>query len=70
MKDARFDVRAFPTIYLHSASGKVIPYEGDLDNAEPLINFINDNKDSSPGEGEIVKEMIVENLSVTRRDEL
>jgi hypothetical protein len=48
----------------------VIPYEGDLDSVEPLIKFINDNKDSYAGMGEIIEEMIVENLSGTRRDEL
>ena len=70
IKDDRFEVRAFPTIYLHSASGKVIPYEGGLDSTEDLIKFINESKDSLPGKVEIIQERIVESIAGVGKDEL
>lgn len=36
-----FDVQGFPTIYLYSGEGVVIPYDGDR-TKEDIIKFIND----------------------------
>jgi protein disulfide-isomerase A1 len=38
-------VKGFPTLYLHTASGKIIPYEGNR-NKDDFISFINKNKDT------------------------
>ncbi|KAL2634784.1 hypothetical protein R1flu_006263 [Riccia fluitans] len=38
-----FDVQGFPTLYLYTAGGVVIPYDGDR-SKEDIINFINDNR--------------------------
>ncbi|KAF8044801.1 hypothetical protein N665_6720s0001 [Sinapis alba] len=40
-----FDVKGFPTIYLRSASGKIVLYEGDR-TKEDIISFIDKNKDT------------------------
>lgn len=45
IRDKSFDVKGFPTLFLHSAAGKLIPYDGDR-SKEDLISFINKNKDS------------------------
>ncbi|KAG8383885.1 hypothetical protein BUALT_Bualt04G0060700 [Buddleja alternifolia] len=39
-----FDVQGFPTIYFRSASGKVLPYEGER-TKEDIIDFIQNNRD-------------------------
>ncbi|XP_044480385.1 protein disulfide-isomerase-like [Mangifera indica] len=41
-----FDVKGFPTVYLRSASGKVVAYEGDR-TKEDIIQFIEKNRDKS-----------------------
>lgn len=41
-----FEVKGFPTLFLHSAAGKVIPYEGDR-SKEDIIEFITKNKGST-----------------------
>ena len=45
IRDKRFDVKGFPTLYLHTATGNVIPYEGNR-NKDDFISFINKNKDT------------------------
>lgn len=46
IRDKRFDVKGFPTMYLHTSSGKVIAYEGDR-SKDDIITFINKYKDSA-----------------------
>eukprot|EP00250_Pteridium_aquilinum_P016397 c23086_g1_i2 orf=548-2068(-) len=65
IRDKRFDVKGFPTLYLYTASGKVISFEGDR-TKEELISFINSNKDSVE-ETNVVTEVKVETDS---KDEL
>ncbi|KAH7296125.1 hypothetical protein KP509_26G009900 [Ceratopteris richardii] len=43
--DARFDVQGYPTLYLYTATGKVVPYDGER-TKEDLISFIQTNKGS------------------------
>eukprot|EP01018_Ginkgo_biloba_P019013 Gb_21713 [translate_table: standard] len=40
-----FDVKGYPTLYMVSASGKIVLYDGDR-TKEDLIDFVNKNKDS------------------------
>ncbi|GLT47125.1 hypothetical protein SLA2020_208420 [Shorea laevis] len=41
-----FDVKGFPTVYFKSASGKILPYEGNR-TKEDIIDFIEKNKDNT-----------------------
>ncbi|KAH7445484.1 hypothetical protein KP509_01G011100 [Ceratopteris richardii] len=45
IRDKRFDIQGFPTLYFHTSSGKVVPYDGNR-TKEDLISFINSNKES------------------------
>ncbi|CAH8357220.1 unnamed protein product [Eruca vesicaria subsp. sativa] len=58
-----FDVKGFPTIYLRSASGNIVLYEGDR-TKEDIISFIDKNKDTA---GEPKKE---ETTTEAAKDEL
>ncbi|KAJ4869054.1 Protein disulfide isomerase-like 1-1 [Raphanus sativus] len=58
-----FDVKGFPTIYLRSASGNIVVYEGDR-TKEDIISFIDKNKDTA---GEPKKE---ETTAEAVKDEL
>ncbi|KAH7567913.1 hypothetical protein ACOSP7_009825 [Xanthoceras sorbifolium] len=40
-----FDVQGYPTVFFRSASGKVVPYDGDR-TKEDIIDFIEKNKDT------------------------
>lgn len=40
-----FDIKGYPTLYMVSATGKVLHYEGDR-TKEDIIDFINKNRDS------------------------
>lgn len=42
----KFKVQGYPTLYLKSASGKIVEYEGDR-TKEDIIEFIKKNKDSA-----------------------
>ena len=39
-----YDVEGFPTVYLRSASGKLVQYEGDR-TKQDIIDFIEKNRD-------------------------
>lgn len=41
-----FDVQGYPTLYFRSASGKLLPYDGDR-TKEDIIEFIEKNRDKS-----------------------
>ncbi|KAF8088456.1 hypothetical protein N665_0541s0021 [Sinapis alba] len=58
-----FDVKGFPTMYLRSASGNMVLYEGDR-TKEDIISFIDKNKDTA---GEPKKE---ETTTEAVKDEL
>lgn len=58
-----FDVKGFPTIYLRSASGNIVLYDGDR-TKEDIISFIDKNKDTA---GEPKKE---ETTTEAVKDEL
>ncbi len=44
-----FEVKGFPTLYLHTANGENIPYKGDRSKAD-LADFVNKHRsdDASP----------------------
>lgn len=42
----KFNVQGYPTLYLKSASGKLVEYDGDR-TKEDIIEFIQKNKDSA-----------------------
>ena len=44
-----FDIKGYPTLYMVSATGKVLHYEGDR-TKEDIIDFINKNRDSRTNE--------------------
>lgn len=50
-----FDVKGYPTIYFKSASGNILPYEGDR-SKEDIIEFIQKNRDKADGEEEETKD--------------
>ncbi len=52
--DSRFDVKGFPTLYLQTAAGEVLPYSGER-TEEALIKFIEahaDSKDAAAAKGD------------------
>ncbi|MCO5559651.1 hypothetical protein L7F22_013252 [Adiantum nelumboides] len=65
VRDKRFDVKGFPTLYLYTATGKVVPFDGDR-TKEAIISFIESNKDSAD-QSNIATEVKVETGS---KDEL
>ncbi|XP_030545206.1 protein disulfide-isomerase-like [Rhodamnia argentea] len=58
-----FDVKGYPTIYFRSASGKVVPYDGDR-TKEDIIDFIEKNRDKAE------EKATGEEEKVTGKDEL
>lgn len=60
IKDQRFEVKGFPTIYLYTATGKAISYDGDR-TKDAIISFINTNKDSAE-QSNIVTDVTVETV--------
>ncbi|XP_030455068.1 protein disulfide-isomerase [Syzygium oleosum] len=58
-----FDVKGYPTLYFRSASGKVVPYDGDR-TKEGIIDFIEKNRDK------IEEKVTGEEEKVTGKDEL
>ncbi|KAJ4879620.1 Protein disulfide isomerase-like 1-1 [Raphanus sativus] len=58
-----FDVKGFPTIYLRSASGNIVVYEGDR-TKEDIISFIDKNKDTAgePKKEETTAEVVKDEL--------
>uniref|UniRef100_A0A2C9U1I9 Protein disulfide-isomerase n=1 Tax=Manihot esculenta TaxID=3983 RepID=A0A2C9U1I9_MANES len=55
-----FDVKGYPTVYLRSASGKLVQYEGDR-TKEDIIDFIEKNRD---------KDKVAQEESPKAKDEL
>ncbi|KAL6634170.1 hypothetical protein ACP70R_026841 [Stipagrostis hirtigluma subsp. patula] len=47
-----FTVEGYPTMYFYSSGGNLLPYNGGR-TAEAIINFINKNKGSKPGEAPV-----------------
>ncbi|KAG2318666.1 hypothetical protein Bca4012_055138 [Brassica carinata] len=58
-----FDVKGFPTMYLRSASGSIVVYEGDR-TKEDIISFIDKNKDTAgePKKEEATTEAVKDEL--------
>ncbi|KAK2659474.1 hypothetical protein Ddye_006007 [Dipteronia dyeriana] len=50
-----FEVQGYPTLYFRSASGKIVPYEGDR-TKDDIIDFIEKNRDSKTANQEPVKD--------------
>ncbi|KAK3230630.1 hypothetical protein Dsin_002511 [Dipteronia sinensis] len=59
-----FEVQGYPTLYFRSASGKIVPYEGDR-TKDDIIDFIEKNRDSKIANQEPVKDE-----TATAKDEL
>jgi protein disulfide-isomerase A1 len=51
-----FEVKGFPTLYLHTAAGENIQYEGDRSKAD-LIEFVNKNRSNPPKTGAVKDEL-------------
>jgi protein disulfide-isomerase A1 len=49
-------VKGFPTLYLHTAAGENIQYEGDPSKAD-LIEFVNKNRSNPPKTGAVKDEL-------------
>lgn len=62
-----FEVQGYPTLYFRSASGKIVPYEGDR-TKEDIIDFIEKNRDKI-GSQEPVKEETAKD-ETAKKDEL
>ncbi len=49
-------MKGFPTLYLHTAAGENIQYEGDRSKAD-LIEFVNKNRSNPPKTGAVKDEL-------------
>jgi protein disulfide-isomerase A1 len=44
--DPRFAVKGFPTLYLQTAAGEVVPYSGDRSESD-IVKFVSDHLDGA-----------------------